>query len=120
MFLECHASNYGGHVGRDNTIKKSAKDTTGQSILKDMFPFLSGSSNNIQIKPCNKFSLINSHLKVKLPTFLFNISLLAEVSFVLPSYSSTQQSMNFSISTRCSQRSRYYARTLPFFSKGEE
>ena len=22
VFLECHASNYGGHVGRDNTIKK--------------------------------------------------------------------------------------------------
>ena len=22
VFLECHASNYGGHVGRDNTIKE--------------------------------------------------------------------------------------------------
>ena len=35
VFLEFHASNYGGHVRRDNTIKKkSAKDTTGQSIIK--------------------------------------------------------------------------------------
>ena len=34
VFEECHSSNFSGHAGRDNTIKKLNSDSTGQIIAR--------------------------------------------------------------------------------------